>query len=460
MPINADVARFLVSGAPPALPAEVVAEAKRALVNAAGAALFARDDPSVAILRGWAGRRCAGSVTSPLLWSAERAFSTDAVLVNAAQIHIADFDDTHRPTYVHTAAPILAVLIALAAQRRVRGEEVVRAYALAVEAELLYAELLFPSHYLRGFHITATVGAIGAAVAAALLSGHTEERLTQAIGLAMAGAGGLIEMLGSPGNAYQVGNSASIGLTAGELSGAGLDSVATAFDGDRGYLHAASDADPAVVAAAAASLGQRWRGLEVSYKAIATETITQAPVEAVLALRGRLAAHRRARLTGIEVIGKPIVVDVVTQRASKFGPYPAQPMQARFDIRYCVAAAWVRGQWTQAEVDAAALDDPQIRWVRDRVRISSHGRPNGNDVRVRLAFDDGTSEEQFVAAFRGSAENPMTNADLTAKLVDSAPDSASRAQARRAAALLWRLETLPDARVVVEALTGGASDAT
>jgi 2-methylcitrate dehydratase PrpD len=460
MPINADVARFVCSGAPAELPADVVAEAKRAMVNALGAALFARDDPTVALLRDWARRRAGSHGRHVLLWCQDRVLASDSALVNAAQMHVADFDDTHRPTYVHTCAPILAALIARTGDRRASGAELIRAYALAVEAELLYAELLFPSHYLRGFHITATVGAIGAAVAAGLLAGLDAGQTTHAIGLALAGAAGLVEMLGTSANAYQVGNGAAAGLAAAELAACGLDSVATAFDGDRGYLHAASDADPAAAGLAAATLGRRWRGLEVSYKAIASETITQAPVEAVLALRGRLDPARRLQLAGIEVVGKPIVVDVVAQRARKFGDYPAEPMHARFDIRYCIAAAWVYGRWTPAELSPAALADGRVRRVRDRVRIASHGRADGNDVLVRLEFDDGTTAEHFVAAFRGSAENPMSDDDLTAKLVDSAPDRASAAQAQRTAGLLWRLETLPDVATLVAAMTGGDCDAT
>lgn len=458
MPLNAAVARFLTS-APNELPEAVLAQVRRSLVNAAGAALFARADPSIAILREWARCRAAGTGSHPLLWSGERARAADAALVNAALVHVADFDDTHRPTYVHTAAPLLATVLAVAPGRALTGAEVARAYALAVEAELLYAELLFPSHYLRGFHITATVGAMGAAALGAVLLGLDEQQTAHALGLATATAGGLVEMLGTSGNAYQVGNSAAAGLAAAELARAGLDSVPTAFDGERGYVHAASDADPEAAHGAAASLGQRWRGPEISYKAIATETITQAPVEGILALRSRLPAGRRDRLRGVEVVGKPIVVDVVGQRAAKFGDYPREPMHARFDIRYCIAAAWVRGRWTPAEVAADAIADPAIRAVRDRVRIASHGRADGNDVLVRLEFDDGTREEEFVAAFRGSAENPMTDDDLTAKLVGSAPDDAWAERARQAAGLLWRLETLPDVAPLIGALTTGVHDA-
>ena len=459
MPINVAVARFLTTGAPDDLPDDVVEQARRGIVNAVGAALFARHHPSIAILRDWAERRADGAGSHPLLWSDRRALPHDAALVNAALIHVADFDDTHRPTYVHTAAPLLAAVLALAPGRPVSGAEVVRAYVLAVEAELLYAELLFPSHYLRGFHITATVGAIGAAAMAAVLTGLDEGQTTHALGLAMATASGLVEMLGTSANAYQVGNSAAAGLAAAELAGAGLDSVATAFDGERGYLRAASDVDRESVEAAAAPLGHRWRCLEISYKAIAAETITQAPVEAILALRARLDEERRRRLTGIEVICKPIVVDVVGQRAAKFGEYPTEPMQASFDIRYCIAAAWVRGHWTPAEIAAEALADTCIRQVRERVRIVSHGRADGNDVLVKLEFDDGTTEQEFVAAFRGSADNPMSNDDLTAKLVGSAPDEAVARQARHAADLLWRLETLPDVETLLSALTVGAPDA-
>jgi 2-methylcitrate dehydratase PrpD len=442
--INDDVARFLVAGDSAPVPDAARHEAKRALLNAFAAALFARADPASAILLAWAKDRARGG-RAPVLWTGDRIEPHDAAIVNAAMMHVADFDDTHRPTYVHTTAAIAAALLAVAAGRTVRGLDFLDAYVRGVEAELMYAETLFPSHYLRGFHITATGGALGAAAACAVLAGLDEQQTLSALGFAAATASGLVEMLGTSGNAYQVGASARSGIVAVELAALGLDSVATAFDGDRGMLHASSDEDPERARAVAATLGRQWRIRDVSYKALATETITQAPLQAVLALRARLPAERRARLRHI-----------VSQRARKFGSYPSTEMHARFDIRYCVAATWVAGRWTPAELSAATRADPRVRALHDALVVISHGRPDGNDVRLRFGFDDGTSEEVSVEAFRGSAENPMTDDDLVRKLQDAAAAGDGEWAEGVAAlpGLLWGLDAAESLDPLVAALTG------
>jgi 2-methylcitrate dehydratase PrpD len=457
MTVNEDVARFLRDDQL-VIPDAARHEAKRALLNAFAAALFARDDPTTDVLRSWAAA-ISPAGDAAVLWSELTVDPHDAAMVNAAMMHVADFDDTHRPTYVHTTAAVSAALFAAATGRTVSGREFLDAYIRGVEAELLYAEALFPSHYLRGFHITATVGALGAAAACAVLAGLDHEQTVHALGLAAATASGLVEMLGTSGNAYQVGNSARLGLTAVELAGRGLDSVATAFEGDRGLLHASSDEDAARVSAAVDTLGHQWRLLDVSYKALPTETITQAPLQAVLALRARLPADRRRRLQRIELTSKPIVVDVVAQRARKFGDYPKTAMHARFDIRYCLAATWVSGRWTPAELAETVLTDPLVRTLHDNVVVLSHGRADGNDVRVRLEFDDGTTEEEFVEAFRGSAENPMSDDDLVRKLENAAPDDSTAAGVAALPNLLWQLDAADSIEGLIAALTGRLTNA-
>jgi 2-methylcitrate dehydratase PrpD len=460
--INGEVARFLLAGG--AIPEPARHEAKRALLNAFAAALFARFDPASQTLLAWAQDR-ARAGRAAVLWDRARVEPHDAAIVNAAMMHVADFDDTHRPTYVHTAAAVAAALLAAAAGRPagrdVSGSQFLDAYIRGVEVELMYAEALFPSHYLRGFHITATVGALGAAAACAVLEGLDEQQTLNALGFAAATASGLVEMLGTSGNAYQVGASARSGLVAVELAARGLDSVATAFDGERGMLHATSDEDPARASRVAATLGQHWRIRDVSYKALATETITQAPLEAVLAVRARIPAERRARLRRIELLAKPIVVDVVGQRARKFGAYPCTEMHARFDIRYCVAATWVAGRWTPAELSAATRADPIVRALHDGMTVLSHGRPDGNDVRLRFEFDDASVEEVHLDAFRGSAENPMTDDDLVGKLRDAAPAD-DDAWAEGVAVLperLWVLDEADSLSPLLAALTGGNRNA-
>src|SRR5690606_27985063 len=65
-----------------------------------------------------------------LLGRPERLSLRDAVQVNAALVHCLDYDDTHGASVVHVSATALPVALALAAERRLSGLDMLVAYLL------------------------------------------------------------------------------------------------------------------------------------------------------------------------------------------------------------------------------------------------------------------------------------------------------------------------------------------
>ena len=137
--------------------------------------------------------------------------------------------------------------------------------------------------------------------------------------------------------------------------------------------------------------------------------------------RAELSEHRRSESESIVLTSKPIVVDVVAQRQAKFGPHPADSLQAAFDIRFCMAVAWHAGAWTH-RLGTTLLQDRRVRETRDRIAVVTEEGWVGNEVRCSFHFQDGTVEIEEVSAFLGSAENPMSNTDLCNKFAESARD--------------------------------------
>ncbi len=421
------------------VPEPVLHEAARSLVNVLASSLAAVAEPISRLLKAWAAE---DGGPARLLWDARHTSAERAATVNAAMMHALDFDDTHRPTFCHPAPAVAAALLADAATRTVNGHQLLDALTVGIEVELAVAEMLFPSHYSRGFHITPTTGCIGAAAGCARLRGLDAERSAAAIATSMATSSGLIEMLGTMTNAFAVGQAARNGLVSAELAERGLTAAPTAFEGDKGLLRAASDESPARIASALSPLGRRWRIREVSYKRFATETITQAPIEAALSARRRTAEADRERLESIEILAKPIVRDVIEQRAHRVGPRPTTLLEARFDIRFCVATAWVRGRFAPFELDEATLEDRAILAVREQVRVIARPDHLGNDIRAWFAFANGTVVEEYVRAFTGSADNPFSDDDLRAKLLEAAAGLIDGPRVARIADLVWNLDGL------------------
>lgn len=420
-PVNTTLATFLAGWRDRALPTEVTHEAGRALLNSLGASVGACGHPAVTILREWSLRTSARTEPAHLHWFGDAVSAEQAALVNTALMHVLDFDDTHLATYCHAAPPVFAAVLAEAERLDASGAEVLQAAVLGIEVELLVARALFPSHYLRGNHISATAGAVGAAAACSVLSGLDAGQIESALGLAMASAAGLIETIGTMGNAYGVGNAARTGVVTAWLAGHGLTTAPTVLEGEKGMLRAGSDETNEKLAALTGGLGRDWQILANSYKYFATETITQAPLECVFNVLRRIEPARRAALAGITLKTAPIVVDVVRQRGAKIGGGPpADDLEAMFDIRYCVAAAWLAGDWTHEQLLPAAVANPLVRALRERIDVVGDAALGVEDADCVFHFDDGTAIGERVLGFRGSSTNPMSDDELRAKFTTAA----------------------------------------
>ena len=102
----------------------------------------------------------------------ERADALNATFLNAAGANVDEFCDTHLPTVIHPTAPVMPALYAMSELQRVRGADLLDAFALGVEVECRIGNSISPSHYrTRGWHITASCGVFGAAAAAGRLLG-------------------------------------------------------------------------------------------------------------------------------------------------------------------------------------------------------------------------------------------------------------------------------------------------
>src|SRR6202047_4942126 len=99
----------------------------------------------------------------------DRPDALNAAFLNAVSANVLEYDDTHLGTVMHPAAPVAPGLFALAGLRPVSGRELLQAFTLGVEISCRVGLCVMPTHYRRGWHITATCGIFGAAAACARL---------------------------------------------------------------------------------------------------------------------------------------------------------------------------------------------------------------------------------------------------------------------------------------------------
>src|SRR5690606_32648431 len=100
-----------------------------------------------------------------------------AAFVNGVLAHSLDYDDTHLPSVLHPSANVVPAALAAAEDAGASGDDVVRAIAVGLEVAVRlgmagYDEKLGNSVFFEhGQHATSICGAMGAAVAAAMVQG-------------------------------------------------------------------------------------------------------------------------------------------------------------------------------------------------------------------------------------------------------------------------------------------------
>jgi 2-methylcitrate dehydratase PrpD len=194
--VTKSLAQFVAGSEWDTVPSEVRREGVRGLLNFVGCALGgARDeamDIAIKVLAPFF-----GAPQAIVIGRGERPDALNAAFLNAVSANVLEYDDTHLGTVMHPAAPVAPGLFALAEPRPVSGRDLLHAFIVGVETSCRVGLAVMPTHYRRGWHITATCGIFGATAACARLIGLDAPRTAWALGHAATQSASLVEGLGS-----------------------------------------------------------------------------------------------------------------------------------------------------------------------------------------------------------------------------------------------------------------------
>jgi 2-methylcitrate dehydratase PrpD len=238
------VVNFVVTARLDSFPSEVIAQAKRCLIDGFAVILAGSTTHGSAIVRRYV--RSVGNGRGASILGPEQmtAAASHAALANGASGHAMDFDDTQLSTtpdrtyglLTHPTVPALASALAVAEERRASGAAFVEAFVTGFEVECKVAEAIDPDHYRRGFHSTATAGTFAGAAATARLLNLDREHAAHAIGIAASLAAGLRVNFGSMTKPLHAGRAAENGIIAARLAADGFTAGEDGLDGRWGYF--------------------------------------------------------------------------------------------------------------------------------------------------------------------------------------------------------------------------------
>ena len=219
------LAQFAIETRTADVPDAALDAAQNAVIDTVGVALAGSLEPVAEIALRWT--RELGARPHATVWGQRLATSpAEAAFANGVCSHALDFDDTHPGPRGHASATLVPVAIATGELAGASGEEVLAAYAVALEIGGKIGRALGPGHLARGWHPTATVGIFAATVAAGRLMGLDVSGLCRAWGIAASQMGGLVRNFGTMTKPFHAGHAARCGVVSAWMARAGFTSDA------------------------------------------------------------------------------------------------------------------------------------------------------------------------------------------------------------------------------------------
>ncbi len=373
-----------------------------------------------------------------------------AALVNGTAAHALDFDDNFDPAKAHATAVLVPAILALAEQEGASGRACLDAYIAGLQILGRVGQGVNPAHRNRGWHATATIGAIGAAAACARLLKLDAAEAAHAVSIATSMAGGFMSQFGTMTKPLHAGLAAKSGVLAASLARGGIDAGLATLDGPTGMnrLMVGPDYEELRDSLTHVEHGQNLRfetekvgdpllilssGLKL--KRFPNCGSAHRAMDGLLALRE---AHGFAA----EDVGAIHVRAPVTHFANLMYTAPADALQAKFSLEYALACLLLTGNCTLADFTDAAAARPEIRALYPRIHRHAVDKAEGEfPTEVEVVLKDGRHLETAVPWPAGSLAAPFTPGQLWAKYEGC---TAAMMPTGRSAALRAALERFPD----------------
>jgi 2-methylcitrate dehydratase PrpD len=396
------------------LPADVVRQAKRCLLDLVGVAAGGRQTQLSDIACSFAARFLkADGHGARIMFDGRRASPMGAAFAGAATIDALDAHDGHPLTKGHAGAALLPALLAMFDTERREPNDgdgcdflacLVLGYEIAIRAGIaLHASA-------PDYHTSGAWNALGCAAIAARVLRLSEKQTREALGIAEYN-GPRSQMMRCIDHPTMVKDGSGWGAFAG---------VAAAYLAADGFTGApALTMEQPAHAGLWGDLGRRWRILEQYFKPEPICRWAQPATEAARQLREQYNISPDAI--------KAIQIETF-HAAVRLGTHmPTTTEEAQYAIGFPVAAMFARGHVSVAEIAGAGLEDETIRGLTDKIELTesdeySRRFPSERIAIVSVELADGRILTSPPTAPRGGIERPLSQNDIETKFRTLAGD--------------------------------------
>lgn len=420
-PVTRELATFAAGMRYENLPADVIAMAKRCVLDSLGCGIYGSATPWVDAVVRTVG--LLGQAQTASAWGRPvKADPLGAAFINGTAAQGYELDDCHDQSMSHYGAGVVPAVLAVAeAMGPFDGQQVVTAVAAGYEVGTRVGNTVSPSAFHRGFHPCGLTSTFGSAAAIANLLGLDAEQYVNALGLAGSQAAGLMaSQFGAMAKRFHSGKAAQNGIIAALAAREGLTGVRNVLEAPYGGFCStySSEYD---LDYATKGLGEHWEILRNGFKQYSSLASSQTSVDALRAIRAR---------EGVSADDVESVLVETTEMVYVHCGWPYVPngetIAAQMNLPYTAAVTLIDGTAFIDGYTDDRLTDPAILALADRVKVvvapdlDAGGKDEMRAVRVKLTTKPGAVFTEAVTYRSGHWKNPLSDSDIAAKFANLA----------------------------------------
>jgi 2-methylcitrate dehydratase len=443
-----DVARWVVGLRYEELPPDVIARAKRVLLDTIGCALGAigaqpvRAAQQVVALQG-------GNPQATILGLGRKASCDQAAFLNGMAIRYFDYNDYIAMGRPNHASINVAAALAVAEMQGLSGKAMLLGLVAGYEMEVRLRDAIAAKRR-EGWDDTSIEAQYASAVTAGKLLQLDEVKMANALAIAGSNANTLAEVRRgaelTPAKGSAEPMAVRAGVFAALLARAGLNYPLTIFEGEYGFAKMVTASFDEAILRKRTGDFQILKSCIKLWPCVGT---AQAPIAAALDV------HKR--LPGPEQIAS------ITAGLSDFAyrqqiAYPEEIStreHADHSIPYLVARALLDGDVRVTDFEEARFKDPRALALKRKLKVRPDATLSnenlGADLEVTL--QNGSALTARVPIPPGNMLNPAGDADLTRKFLTLSEAVLGKERAQKAIEVILAVDTLPDLGNLLNALS-------
>ncbi|RDV02016.1 MmgE/PrpD family protein [Undibacter mobilis] len=418
------VAEFAVGLRYEDLPSEVIAMAKRCILDSLGCGVFGAQTPwTQAVTRVVNGL---GQAMRASAWGQKgKADVLGASFINGTSAQGYELDDCHDQSMSHYGAGVIPAVMACSEDfGNVSGKDMILAVVAGFELGTRIGNTVSPSAFHTGFHPCGLTSTFASAAAIGKLIKLDTDKYVSALGLAGSQAAGLMAaQFGAMAKRFHSGKASQNGIIAAYCAREGLTGVRDVLEAEYGGF-CSSYSREYDLSWATKGLGTgHWEILKNGFKRYSSLASSQATAECLRILR------EQHKLRGEDVAK----IDVgTTKMVFVHCGWPYKPMNppetiaAQMNLPFVAAVMMLEGNAFIDQFQDSKLLDPTIIDLANRVNVTidpeldALGPDEMRAVRVTLTMKDGVAYKHSLLYRPGHCMNPIPDEALRAKFRDLA----------------------------------------